>query len=163
MRENLDHFPHVQHAFAYGSGVFKQPGLYSSNVAKADGPMIDMILAVDDPIAWHREVTHFQGGEISLWNFSQIPALLTAQNIAKHGSHYSGLKWFGASTVRLQFFLFFPNTATNNHKIPVQIDRVAERIGAGVYFNTLIPWGSGVRFQFIFNYLERPTWNSKFN
>ena len=70
----LDSFPPVQHAFAYGSGVFKQPGLYEAPAAAeevaaagggggggaaaraADQPMLDFIFAVDDPVAWHEEV-----------------------------------------------------------------------------------------------------------
>lgn len=68
----LASFPPVQHAFAYGSGVFKQPGLYdgqpeaSAEVPTAaaagaagtgDRPMLDFIFAVDDPVAWHAEVS----------------------------------------------------------------------------------------------------------
>ena len=68
----LDSFPPVQHAFAYGSGVFEQPGLYDAPAAEglaeaaaggaaaaapaADQPMLDFIFAVDDPVAWHEEV-----------------------------------------------------------------------------------------------------------
>lgn len=80
----LQHLPAVQHAFAYGSGVMHQPGLYSSgdqagsaqgaaqqqqgearqhassfsgSVSSArKGPMVDYILAVQDPEAWHEQV-----------------------------------------------------------------------------------------------------------
>jgi len=52
----VDHFPSVQHAFAYGSGVFKQPGLYANGINQHEGPMVDMIFAVDDPLTWHKEV-----------------------------------------------------------------------------------------------------------
>jgi hypothetical protein len=82
----LNHLPAVQHAFAYGSGAFHQPGLYgastndslqtsqeykntavishedASSISQATTaknstkPMIDFILAVDDPLAWHKEV-----------------------------------------------------------------------------------------------------------
>lgn len=51
----LDHFPKVDHAFAYGSGVFSQPGLYSSGSVKKQ-PVLDFIFTVQDPIAWHKEV-----------------------------------------------------------------------------------------------------------
>lgn len=75
LRSVLADFPPVQHAFAYGSGVFEQPGLYErppqgppegAAAAAADGssgdrPMLDFIFAVDDPIAWHEEVR--DGGE----------------------------------------------------------------------------------------------------
>jgi hypothetical protein len=72
----LSEFPPVQHAFGYGSGVFKQPGLYEvqspsseaaaiaagaaggrgSSAAAVDRPMLDFIFAVEDPTAWHAEV-----------------------------------------------------------------------------------------------------------
>ena len=54
------HFPAMEFAFAYGSGVFKQAG-YSS-ISKEEhgnetrgGPMIDMIFAVEDPLQWHAQ------------------------------------------------------------------------------------------------------------
>lgn len=61
-------FPPVRHAFGYGSGVFHQPDLYqTTSVSSADqssnqhqlgeGPQLDLILAVDDPLEWHRQVT----------------------------------------------------------------------------------------------------------
>ena len=65
----LADFPPVQHAFAYGSGVFEQPGLYdrprqgapegaaaAAAASSVDQPMLDFIFAVDDPVAWHTEV-----------------------------------------------------------------------------------------------------------
>jgi hypothetical protein len=60
--EILSRFPSVDHAFAYGSGVFNQPGLYdnTSTSSKLLGsryaPMIDLIFAVENPIAWHAQV-----------------------------------------------------------------------------------------------------------
>jgi translocator assembly and maintenance protein 41 len=63
VHEIIDQFPSVQHAFAYGSGVFTQPGLYADDRKKHEGPMIDLIFAVDDPLAWHKEVTGPSGGE----------------------------------------------------------------------------------------------------
>jgi hypothetical protein len=53
--EVLDQFPQVQHAFAYGSAAFHQPGLYPSETSSR--PMLDFILGVQDPVAWHAEVT----------------------------------------------------------------------------------------------------------
>ncbi|KAL4434161.1 hypothetical protein ABPG75_000602 [Micractinium tetrahymenae] len=106
----LASFPPVQHAFAYGSGVFKQPGLYDGHpeasaegsaaaadaVASGSGdrPMLDFIFAVDDPVAWHTE------------------------NLRRHAHHYSFLRHLG----------------------PAGMTAVAEKLGAGVYFNTLVPW-----------------------
>lgn len=66
----LRHLPPVQYAFAYGSGVMHQPGLYESDVSATlsppspsaqgvnsqRGPMIDYFVAVDDPLAWHEQV-----------------------------------------------------------------------------------------------------------
>lgn len=52
----LDQFPKVEHAFAYGSGVFTQPGLYSSGSVGQQQPVLDFIFTVQDPIAWHHEV-----------------------------------------------------------------------------------------------------------
>ncbi|BDA51403.1 phosphatidate cytidylyltransferase, mitochondrial [Coccomyxa sp. Obi] len=46
----IDEFPGMRHAFAYGSGVFNQPGLYEDNVKKA---MIDFIFVVENPASWH--------------------------------------------------------------------------------------------------------------
>lgn len=55
----LRHFPPVQHAFAYGSGVFDQPDLYSAaDRASGAGPMVDFIFAVEDPAEWHRKVRY---------------------------------------------------------------------------------------------------------
>jgi hypothetical protein len=53
--EFVDHVPKgVLHAFAYGSAVFRQPGLYSG----PDGhqPMVDYFIIVKDALEWHRKV-----------------------------------------------------------------------------------------------------------
>jgi len=50
----LEQFPPVAHAFAYGSGVFRQPGLYP--LGSGDRPMLDFIFAVDAPAQWHAQV-----------------------------------------------------------------------------------------------------------
>ena len=54
LRGILEEFPHVQHAFAYGSGVIAQPDLYDHR--SANKPMLDFIFAVDDPVDWHTQV-----------------------------------------------------------------------------------------------------------
>lgn len=47
------------------------------------------------------------------------PSIPRPQNLARHRSHYSALgRWLG----------------------PTAVVAVAERVGAGVYFNTLVPW-----------------------
>ncbi|GLJ06737.1 hypothetical protein SUGI_0046620 [Cryptomeria japonica] len=51
LAEPLKHMPPVEFAFAYGSGVFPQPG----RVVKDEEPMVDYILGVADPIQWHTE------------------------------------------------------------------------------------------------------------
>lgn len=51
----LQTLPVVQHAFAYGSGIFTQKGLYESG-GKGKGPMLDFIFAVEDPTRWHEKV-----------------------------------------------------------------------------------------------------------
>ena len=64
LRTILKHFPPVCHAFAYGSGVMHQPGLYEQTQASTSGrsqnssPMVDLIFAVKDAHAWHSKVTH---------------------------------------------------------------------------------------------------------
>jgi hypothetical protein len=55
------HFPPVNHGFAYGSGVFVQPDLYQANTPKHSGPMLDFMFAVDDPQRWHAEVQRTLG------------------------------------------------------------------------------------------------------
>ncbi|OQS02246.1 mitochondrial translocator assembly and maintenance protein 41-like precursor [Thraustotheca clavata] len=65
----LTHFPPVDFAMGYGSGVFKQSGHDSST------SMVDLVLAVEDPLAWHTE------------------------QIARHPEHYSGLKHFGPAAI----------------------------------------------------------------
>lgn len=52
--------------------------------------------------------------------------LTNVQNIARNGSHYSSLKWLG----------------------PSAIDYVAEILGSGVYFNTLVPFQPGILIKY---------------
>ena len=68
----LDAFPTVSYAFAYGSGVYRQRG-YTEEQARS--AMTDVVFAVEDPEAWHRE------------------------NLERHREHYSGLAWFGPQAV----------------------------------------------------------------
>lgn len=92
LRGVLEDIPHVQHAFAYGSGVIVQPDLYHHS--STNKPMLDFIFAVDDPIDWH------------------------AQNLQQNGHHYSILGNLGPSAVVWN----------------------AERLGAGIHFNTAVWW-----------------------
>lgn len=54
LRGVLDQFPPVEAAFAYGSGVFKQPKLYDAN--SQDKPMLDFVFVVEHAHDWHLEV-----------------------------------------------------------------------------------------------------------
>ena len=58
--ELVHRFPRSAHAFAYGSGVFRQPGLYRRH----EKPMIDLIFVVDDPITWHQQVKTTSHGDL---------------------------------------------------------------------------------------------------
>uniref|UniRef100_A0A7R9YWQ8 Phosphatidate cytidylyltransferase, mitochondrial n=1 Tax=Chlamydomonas euryale TaxID=1486919 RepID=A0A7R9YWQ8_9CHLO len=49
------HFPPVAFAFAYGSGVMHQPGLYTSGSSGDGQPMVDMIFAVEGAREWHKQ------------------------------------------------------------------------------------------------------------
>lgn len=76
----LSHFPPVDFAFAYGSGVVQQEDYMdiSSNTGKknfSDLPMLDLVFAVSDPVAWHRE------------------------NMEKNPHHYSGLRFLGPNVI----------------------------------------------------------------
>jgi hypothetical protein len=62
-------FPRMAFAMAYGSGVFQQKNHDAST------SMIDLVFAVDDPVAWHEE------------------------NIARNPHHYSFLRFLGAANV----------------------------------------------------------------
>lgn len=96
LKDVLDILPEVRYAFAYGSAVTRQPGLYSKKDTK---PLVDFMLAVDSPEQWHQ------------------------QNIARNRRHYSCLAAFGTQAA-------------------MQVLANAEKLGAGVHFNTAIPWGS---------------------
>lgn len=67
--------PAVQYAFAYGSGVFSQAPV--SKKEKGSPPMIDMVVAVQDPVHWH------------------------AANMLRNRSHYPWwTRWFGVWSIR---------------------------------------------------------------
>eukprot|EP00249_Psilotum_nudum_P028940 c38974_g1_i1 orf=282-1292(+) len=72
----LKDLPIVEFAFAYGSGVFQQPG--HSDLSKQEAPMVDYILGVTCPEEWHSQniernphhytswLSHFGGKGVSL-------------------------------------------------------------------------------------------------
>jgi len=86
LRTVLSQFPAVRHAFAYGSGVFEQPGLYAAAGGAGAGagarPMLDFIFAA---YAQRRPLTS---------------GAAAAQNIQRNRAHYSSLASLGASAVR---------------------------------------------------------------
>ena len=47
--------PRARSIFAYGSAAFQQPGLYDASKTVREAPMLDIIVATDNPIAWHHE------------------------------------------------------------------------------------------------------------
>lgn len=49
-------FPSLRHAFAYGSGIYTQPGLYNGGTLLADRASLDFIFVVENPASWHYEV-----------------------------------------------------------------------------------------------------------
>lgn len=54
-----ENFPQVEYAFAYGSGVMYQPGLYPGSGgggSNSGAPMVDLMFAVDDARKWHVQV-----------------------------------------------------------------------------------------------------------
>ncbi|KAH7290294.1 hypothetical protein KP509_30G041300 [Ceratopteris richardii] len=52
----LQDLPAVDFAFAYGSGVFQQPG--NLILSRNEAPMVDYILGVQMPTRWHSEVSY---------------------------------------------------------------------------------------------------------
>ncbi|KAJ1407372.1 mitochondrial matrix Mmp37 [Ochromonadaceae sp. CCMP2298] len=52
----LSHFPPVEFAFAYGSGVVEQSGYTYEHPAHL--PMLDAVLVVDNPTQWHTDNMH---------------------------------------------------------------------------------------------------------
>jgi translocator assembly and maintenance protein 41 len=129
LRELLDDVPPVRHAFAYGSAVFHQPGLYAKNAAQ---PMADYFLVVDDAAKWHDEVcsrvrVHQHPCSHTMLTLSELPAGSRCghclQNIARNPQHYGTLAYFGGSSLQC----------------------VACNVGANVHFNTLVAWRDRVR------------------
>jgi len=87
----LKAFPAIDHAFAYGSGVFGQPGLYSGAKAAA-APMLDLVFGVQDPISWHRTVRDWPDCTIVLVTIDTTnESIVASQNMEMNPSHYSAL------------------------------------------------------------------------
>eukprot|EP00983_Pelagomonas_calceolata_P006482 212935-Pelagomonas_calceolata.AAC.2 len=110
LRAVLNHLPPVQHAFAYGSGVLHQPGLYmpergesaiketceqapQPTIPSSKGPMIDFFLAVDDPLKWHTQVRSWVE-QHAAW-LCECRDQVSQQNIQKNPGHYSWVAKLG--------------------------------------------------------------------
>ena len=76
----LESLPEYSFAVTYGSGVFKQVG-YSE--AEHKNAMLDVIIGVEDPIAWHKA------------------------NLEKNPRHYSSIRHLGANQLsKLEVFSY---------------------------------------------------------
>lgn len=101
-------FPPVAHAFAYGSGIFAQPG--AAAVRAGEQPMLDFIFAAR---SFSRRCTRAQAADARALAQVDDPVAWHAANLARNRRHYSLLGAAGPSAVAA----------------------VAERVGAGVHFN----------------------------
>lgn len=97
LRGVLEDLPHVQHAFAYGSGVIVQPDLY--DLSSTNKPMLDFIFAVDDPVDWHAQVCLSLRRESVCPQPSVLTWLTQVQNLQQNRNHYSILGSLGPSAV----------------------------------------------------------------
>lgn len=101
----LKHFPTIDHAFAYGSGVFGQPGLYDRVKKKAGKqPMIDFVFAVRDPVRWHQEVRCPRWMVDWWWMHDRFD--LGLQNIECNPMHYSFVSACGPTAVCFRMSLY---------------------------------------------------------
>ncbi len=111
----LDVVPPVEHAFGYGSGVFTQP-LASSNETNVDE--VQRGSGTEASVATPRPTTM-----VDFVFAVTSPKQWHAENIQRNPSHY-------APHIRLLG--------------PDAVVAIADRVGVGVHFNTLVPW-RGVR------------------
>ncbi|XP_064553053.1 phosphatidate cytidylyltransferase, mitochondrial isoform X1 [Drosophila montana] len=94
-RRAVSRFPlgNVSYMFAYGSGVKQQVGYEIVSQRPDSKSVVDLVFCVRDTMGFH------------------------AENIHRHSSHYSALRYLGANFVT----------------------QYQEHLGARVYFNTLVP------------------------
>ena len=113
--------PIMQYAFAYGSGVFSQAPL-----SRRDGgapPMIDMVVAVKDPVHWH------------------------AANMLRNKSHYPWwTRWFGLWAIRAAQKMgaglwYVPYVKVNNEIIKYGVISIEDLCKDLLYWNTLYVGG----------------------
>ena len=68
----LSALPPFSAAWAYGSAVFAQPGLYGTSAGAPlsqppPPPMVDFLVAVRDPAAWHTANLRANPGHYTSW------------------------------------------------------------------------------------------------
>jgi len=108
----LEEFPPVEYAIAYGSAIFAQRGYTQQQTQAA---MTDLVFAVRST-SNHHVCTH-PTAAASVATQVDDPYAWHRENLQRHRGHYSALALLG----------------------PAAITAVQERIGASVYFNTLVP------------------------
>lgn len=84
-------FPPVDLALAYGSGAIAQAGYDQSSSAPRDQPMIDLILSVADPVAWHARNLEVNRGHYSSILAAAGPGAITSLQRATAGVYYNTL------------------------------------------------------------------------
>lgn len=96
---------HIVYCFAYGSGVFRQAGGTTGTGSAAAGPMVDLMLVVDDSVGFHRD------------------------NLAANPGHYSSLRHLGAAAVAaVQTSAFGARVYFNTH-VPAPDGRTLYKYG----------------------------------
>jgi hypothetical protein len=134
----LAQFPSVEFAFAYGSGVVEQAGYTYEYVDPQNLPMLDAVLVVEDPIAWHSEnillnpshysplipipllgplgprfVAYFQSIPAHLWFNTYVP-IPKGRYIHMH-SAYIHTQLHTHTVTYTQYLLHIPITHTHTH------------------------------------------------
>ena len=109
----LDVVPEVEHAFGYGSGVFGQPQASASDIGHADAVRRASGDAASAP-------TRGTPNAMVDYVFAvRSPLEWHAENMRRNPSHYAPhLRALG----------------------PAAVVAIADRVGVGVHFNTLVPW-----------------------
>jgi len=85
LTDMLDTLPPVQHAFAYGSGIFKQPG--AAALQEGAACQLDLMLAVDFPRRWHeanlrQNPKHYRGA--TAWGAGATVAVADGVGVGVH-------------------------------------------------------------------------------
>ncbi|DBB04767.1 hypothetical protein WJX82_007058 [Trebouxia sp. C0006] len=98
LRGVLEDFPHVQHAFAYGSGVIVQPDLYDKS--STNKPMLDFIFAVDNPHEWHAQNLQQNRHHYSiLGSLGPTPVVWTAESLGA-GTYFNTAVWWRGHMIK---------------------------------------------------------------